>query len=591
MRALIVAMLACLPASAAACGGLFCNNRTPVLQAAERILFAPDGEQMHMIVRLTWDGPPIEFGWLLPVPADVETWVGSEAMFQQLERYQPYGQLTTQFVGDCSAWGEGGAGGAGGAGGEGGGGGGGDGGVQVLSREPVGPYDRVILRAASVDGLVTWLRDNGFQVPDGAEPTLEPYLRLGLAFVALKLLPGANSNDVVPLHLRFTGQAMAIPLKPTAVAASPDMGIIVNILGRTRAVSTNYPHVVVDPAAISWIEGDGFAGSYPQVLAQAVDEAGGRAVVTEYAGPNRGVWLPLIEAGLLGDIEAMATAGELANALRLLPRDDDVRRAVRATVPPPEGVDPAEFLSCLQCYPEAPVDGAALAAALREQINGPRERIAGAFEAPWLTRLRTALSADEMDRDPIFAFNPDLPEVSNIYRLTRYVPCREGAPDYGASILQFDDGRRLTSPGQPITRQAGETVRGVGRRAALRIEQHFVAGQPEITADYSDAPPGPADPWARLGEPFPDLAAGGAGGGPGGAGGGLGGAGGGLGGAGGVGGGGDGAGGAGGGRDDAGVNATGGEQGCACRADDGQPPAPGALLALVALWGLRRRRR
>ena len=35
-------------------------------------------------------------------------------------------------------------------------------------------------------------------------------------------------------------------------------------------------------------------------------------------------------------------------------------------------------------------------------------------EKPYLTRLYTTLSADEMTLDPMFSYNPDLPEVNNI---------------------------------------------------------------------------------------------------------------------------------------------------------------------------------
>ncbi|MCA9543814.1 MAG: DUF2330 domain-containing protein, partial [Myxococcales bacterium] len=211
MRALLLSLAATLaaPGAALACGGLFCDNAQPVNQAAERILFARAGETMHMIVRLTYDGPPVEFGWLLPAPADVETAVSSEALFQFLDqRYAPLFRLTTQIDPRCQELQarnspDAGAFEGGGAGGAGGGGGGGPD-VQILSREAVGPYDRTILQAASVEDLTTWLRDNGYQFPEGSEDRLRPYVELGSAFVALKLLPGAQSDDVLPLHLTFT---------------------------------------------------------------------------------------------------------------------------------------------------------------------------------------------------------------------------------------------------------------------------------------------------------------------------------------------------------------------------------------------------
>ena len=90
------------PSIAWACGGLFCNNAQPVNQAAERILFAVDGEQIHMHVRITYSGPPSDFGWLLPVPDDVETDVSSEQLFTVLDQnFGPQFRLRREFDEGC----------------------------------------------------------------------------------------------------------------------------------------------------------------------------------------------------------------------------------------------------------------------------------------------------------------------------------------------------------------------------------------------------------------------------------------------------------------------------------------------------------
>ena len=42
---------------------------------------------------------------------------------------------------------------------------------------------------------------------------------------------------------------------------------------------------------------------------------------------------------------------------------------------------------------------------------------------PYVTRLYTTLSAPEMDLDPLFDFNPDLPNVSNVHTARRVIEC------------------------------------------------------------------------------------------------------------------------------------------------------------------------
>ena len=74
-----------------ACGG-FCNNNQPITQAAERIFFGLDEGRIHMHVRIQYDGPPDQFGWLLPVPADptLEVKLSTEALFDSLDQlYAP----------------------------------------------------------------------------------------------------------------------------------------------------------------------------------------------------------------------------------------------------------------------------------------------------------------------------------------------------------------------------------------------------------------------------------------------------------------------------------------------------------------------
>src|SRR5688500_5042092 len=160
----------CAPSAAAACGGLFCNSAAPVEQTAERIVFAPDGPTMHMHVQIQYAGPPAEFGWLLPAPADVQAGLSSNSLFTALDRsFTPeFRRVVQQDWDACEQyWGDEGSGGAGG-----------DSfaapdaavaepDVQVLARGALGPYEQATLRADSVDDLLRWLDDNGYNPPAG----------------------------------------------------------------------------------------------------------------------------------------------------------------------------------------------------------------------------------------------------------------------------------------------------------------------------------------------------------------------------------------------------------------------------------------
>lgn len=501
--------LACLaaaaiaPTSALACGGLFCNNSTPVTQAQESVLFAVDDSgaapTTHMHVRINYAGPPQEFGWLLPVPRGVATTLSSEGIFQGLEAaYRPAFNLEQHRLVECMELPlppneEDGSGGSSA-------GGGGNGGVEVLSREPVGPYDRAILDARSVEDLRTWLNENNFQIPADVDAKLRPYVDAGAVFVAIKLLPGEDAGAIVPLHLSFPGDAPTIPIVPTSVAADPDMGMAVHVLGASRAIPVNYAHVQINEAAIDWLSG---GSNYVDVVAQASDEAGGQAFATDFSGPNdygNSIVFSTLPVGALDEIRNAHTLGDLTGPSCELPLfDPDVARILRSFLTPPDfsgGVEP-NYIGCFGAVANAPdeaLDGAALAARFEAEIDTPRMEAAALFAShPWLTRFTTAMSPDEMTTDPSFSFNADLPAVSRVHTATLEIfQCdADGYYDYrnvrvvtgDGLVLPFADG---ASP-KSIHRDRGMTVRKGDEPGAKVIETLPTSGDAVPVTDNSGA--------------------------------------------------------------------------------------------------------
>lgn len=483
--------LAAAPSVAAACGGLFCNTAQPVNQAAERILFARDGQSVEMHVRLSYAGPPAEFGWILPVPPDVETALSSEALFAQLDQnYAPIFQLQTDFGDNCAVAlaGRGApaaefddADGAPQAPG-----------VQVLSREAVGPFDQVTLQADNVQVLRDWLDANGYQIPAETDEKLAPYIELGAVFVALRLLPGADAGDVQPLRLRFTSQLPAIPIVPTSVAAQPDMGVIVHLLGDARAIPKNYAHVQINEAAIDWVNG---GANYADVVSAAADEAEGKAFATDFAGPHNGFALNVLDQASLDALRGAETLEHVIGRLDL--SDADYQRILADYFEVPEGVPPQQYFQCPDCFGpvdwQQAVDGAALAARIEQEVNPAREALNALFGArPYLTRLYSTLSAAEMDLDPVFSFNRDLGDVDRTRVATQVIVCDANGDVLPAlSYVETPSGLRFRlADGQvpdAIVRQDGATVRGNDAPAAQVIERMEEQGQPRVIADRTQA--------------------------------------------------------------------------------------------------------
>lgn len=485
------------PSMALACGGLFCNSSQPVNQAAERILFSVDDGMVNMHVRLSYDGPPTAFGWMLPVPADVEDALSSEQLFSNLDQnFGPRFNVQQVFADNCFQ-------GQNAARASGGGVPSSDGGiaedaappsVQVLSREAIGPFDRALLLADDTAVLRAWLDENEFAIPEATDALLQPYIDEGAAFLVLKLLPGADSGDIQPLRLKFRGTAPTIPIRPTQVAATPDMGIIVHLLGDERAIPKNYQHVQINDGALDWMGG---GQNYADVVSQAADEAGGNAFATDYAGSSD-VMLGTFQTFDVRGVREATKLGQVRDALGWL-GDADIQRLVGGYFDPPEGMSLTQYIQCPECFGtgqfdwDQEVDGAALAARIEAEINPMREELGALFSKHhYLTRLYSTMSPTEMSLDPIFAFNPDLDEVPQGRNATLMVHCDFDGQPFPGGTLTTPSGFEIQVDGNlimpnTIARQQGVTARGRDVPGAMIIEMMPESGQPMVIEDRTQA--------------------------------------------------------------------------------------------------------
>jgi MYXO-CTERM domain-containing protein len=95
---------------------------------------------------------------------------------------------------------------------------------------------------------------------------------------------------------------------------------------------------------------------------------------------------------------------------------------------------------------------------------------------PYVTRLYTTMSADEMTLDPAFTFNPDLPDVSNQHTAEQIIDC-----DGGFRIV-LNDGDTVYGETQGMwpMQQTDELP------AARKILQLATQGDGEVVIDNSE---------------------------------------------------------------------------------------------------------
>ena len=474
---LVVAGAACAvvagPGTANACGGFFCNSAQPVNQAAEQIIFADNGDgTVTAVIQIMYEGPSTSFSWLLPiagVPGKDDVAVASNLAFQRLQSAtNPQYTLSTRVEGTCkedvrggAATGGSSAGGPVSAGGGTGGTSSGtpDHGVTVETQVAAGAFEGVVISLD--DGLddpaeaaVTWLTENGYEVPPSAPGLLRPYLEDHLNLLAIRLQKGADTGSIRPLVITYEGTKPSIPIKLTAVAANDDMGVLAWLLSDARAVPQNYYSLELNDALVNWFNP---APTYGAVVSAAADDAGGQGFVTEFAGStaplSNVVWSTYEEQNwqVFGSSVYTSFDEIFQAAYGRWQGYDGFWDAIQASVTLPSDVDFASFKLCPSCYSDriefAPSE---LIAALDEHVIEPMKVVQALVDAhPELTRLYTTMSADEMTLDPLFTFNPDQPDVSSVHTADRVIEC-------SSAYYQFEAPWRIELPSGGVVRGAGQ---------------------------------------------------------------------------------------------------------------------------------------
>ena len=405
-------------------GGGFFYKDVRIDQAGEQIIFRQDGNVITAVLLIQYEGEAEDFAWVLPVPSEPEITLASDLIFEPLERAtRP--QFWLDVEGSPCPPRDGGEG-------EGEGEGEGDGepdpaapDVYIVEELDVGPYAIQIVTSEDPNALADWLDANGYDLTERGRELIALYVADDSYFIAMKLRQDQEAGDLQPIQVVFESDMPMVPLRITAVAALPDMGITVWILGRARAVPLNYPHVEVNYTRLNWYGGTSSAyADYQALVTEAMNEVGGLGFATDYAGtdvdlvaqfPDPEAFRSEIE--YLQDLEPGATANEefydelvYGGVLPL----EKVFAILRRQVPLPEGTDEEVYVDAwwlTEVIDEQTLTDArpAILTELTDSVVTPLEDTLAVFEGvPYTTRLYTTLSPEEMTRDPYFSFNPDL---------------------------------------------------------------------------------------------------------------------------------------------------------------------------------------
>lgn len=162
-------------------------------------------------------------------------------------------------------------------------------GVRIEAQYTVGEYDILILSAEESAGLVTWLKQEGYRIPDGAGPVVGSYLKQGMRFFVAKVNLEEQAKTgytyLRPLQVAYESSKFMLPIRLGTVNAKGPQELFIFMLSRKgRMETTNYRTVKLPTdAEIPLFVKDEFSDFYRAMFDEQVERQGMKSVFLEYA--------------------------------------------------------------------------------------------------------------------------------------------------------------------------------------------------------------------------------------------------------------------------------------------------------------------
>ncbi len=157
--------------------------------------------------------------------------------------------------------------------------------VRVLDRQVAGVFESTTVSARDPAALETWLKTNGYRLPESSRPVIEAYVRDGWVFVASRVRREATFDGPHALHplvFTFATAKPVYPLRLTGVDNGP-LKVELFVLGPARARipgfdvvdarPTAYPDPQIENRALRWPSRFEFNVVHPGLRSLAGDAA------------------------------------------------------------------------------------------------------------------------------------------------------------------------------------------------------------------------------------------------------------------------------------------------------------------------------
>jgi hypothetical protein len=160
-------------------------------------------------------------------------------------------------------------------------------GVTIEAQYEVGEYDILILSAEESDGLIQWLNQNGYRIPDGAEEIVGAYLKRGMKFFVAKVNLERHDGSAMlrPLQVAYEDEDFMLPIRLGTVNAEGKQELFIFAMTPEGRVETSNYRTVKLPSNMDvpiYVK-DEFGEFYKAMFSHQVEKENGKAVFMEYA--------------------------------------------------------------------------------------------------------------------------------------------------------------------------------------------------------------------------------------------------------------------------------------------------------------------
>ncbi len=162
-------------------------------------------------------------------------------------------------------------------------------GVTIEDQFKVKEFEILILSAKESDGLETWLRINGYQIPKGASEVLRPYIRQKMKFfvakIDLKEFKTTGLDALRPLQIAYQSPKFMLPIRLGMLNAKGEQDLVAYILSPKGQVEVaNYRTVKVPTGTeIPEFVKEDFGKFYKSTFQRAYEQENKKVAFLEYA--------------------------------------------------------------------------------------------------------------------------------------------------------------------------------------------------------------------------------------------------------------------------------------------------------------------